>query len=338
MIRAHSGCRRVSASDRQTPGLRWSLVIATVLVTGFGPPSPALARNILITNDDGLTSNVKYLHDALQAAGHDVLVAVPCQQQSGMGGALHVMKPLGPLATDCLNGAARKGDPGAGPVTRSDLGPEYHYVDGTPVMATLYGIDVASQTRWGKAPDLVISGPNIGRNVGGIVVSSGTVSNVQYAMMRGIPAIALSAGIATESGPDLVNTQSEVVARRVMELMSRLEASANGGPLLPAATALNVNFPDDPQQAPWKLSRIGTAMAYDVRFVSDMRPKPAREGQPLPGLTFRIRPAEKAGPGANDEAAVASAAISVSVMQMAYDAPKPLQSRAVQRFRRLLSR
>lgn len=313
-------------------------MITAAVVSGLGPGSLAQARNILITNDDGLTSNVKYLHDALKAVGHDVIVAVPCQQQSGMGGALHIMKPLGPLATDCLNGAARRGDPGAGPISRSDLGPDYHYVDGTPVMAMLYGIDVASQTRWGKAPDLVISGPNIGRNVGGIVVSSGTVSNVQYAMMRGIPAIALSAGTATESGPDLVNPPSEVIARRTMQLMSRLEASANGGPLLPVATALNVNFPDDALQAPWKLSRIGTAMAYDVRFVSDLRPKPAREGQPLPGLTFRILPAEKAGPGAGDEAAVASAAISISVMQLAYDAPKPLRSRAVQRFKRLLSR
>lgn len=293
---------------------------------------------LLITNDDGLISNIRYLHDALKAVGHDVIVAVPCRQQSDMGGALEIMKPLGPLATDCLNGAASAGDPGAGPMTRSELGPDYHYADGTPVMATLYGIDVASQARWGKAPDLVISGPNIGRNVGGIVVSSGTVSNAQYALMCAIPTIALSAGTGTESGPDLVNAKSEVVAGRVLELIAHLEASADGAPLLPAATALNVNFPDDSQRAPWKLSQIGVTMAYDVRLVSDMRPKSATEGQPLPGLTFKILPADKPGPRRNDEDVVASSAISISVMQMGYDAPEPLRSRAAKRLDGLLSR
>jgi 5'-nucleotidase len=319
-------------------GLRCSLLTALTVVAALAPVSPALARNILITNDDGLTSNVRYLHDALKAQGHDVIVVVPCQQQSGMGGALQIMKPLGPIAADCINGAARKGDPGAGPMTRHGLGPDYHYVDGTPVMATLYGLDVAGQARWGKAPDLVISGPNIGRNVGGIVVSSGTVSNVQYALMRAVPAIAVSAGMNTESGPDLVNAQSEAVSRRVLELVSRLEASAPKGPLLPAATALNINFPDDPRQAPWKLTRIGNTMAYDLRFVADLRPAAARQGSPLPGLTFRILPADKGDHESRDEASVASSAIAVSVMQLAYDAPAPLRSRAANRLKGLLTR
>ena len=55
--------------------------------------SPAQAENILITNDDGLTSNLKALYTALKAQGHDVIVSVPCQGQSGMGAAIKFMRP-----------------------------------------------------------------------------------------------------------------------------------------------------------------------------------------------------------------------------------------------------
>ena len=46
--------------------------------------APALALNIVITNDDGLTANVRALHDGLKAEGHDVVVSVPCSEQSGL--------------------------------------------------------------------------------------------------------------------------------------------------------------------------------------------------------------------------------------------------------------
>ena len=325
----------MSASDR---GLRcWTLPLAA-LVAGLAQPDAALARNILITNDDGLTSNVRALHKALKDQGHDVIVVVPCQQQSGMGGAIFAMKPLGPLTSDCLNGAASAGDPGAGPMTRPGFQEDHHYVEGTPVMATLYGLDVVAKARWNKAPDLVISGPNIGRNVGGIVVSSGTVSNVQYALIRGIPAIALSAGANTESGHDLDNPQSEVVADRVLELIEQLEGAARSGRLLPAGTALNVNFPDFPAQAPWKLSRIGNSMAYAVEFVPEMQVARGTGDQALPGLLFRILAEGEAPQQVTDEAFTTRSYIAISVMQLAYDAHPNLRSRATKRFRRLLTR
>jgi hypothetical protein len=39
--------------------------------------SPAFALNIVLSNDDGLTSNLAALYLALKAAGHDVIVSVP---------------------------------------------------------------------------------------------------------------------------------------------------------------------------------------------------------------------------------------------------------------------
>ena len=285
---------------------------------------PASARNIVIGNDDGLTANVKELYDALKAEGHDVIVAVPCHQGSGLGGAVRMMKPIAPLREDCANGAAKVGDPGAGPMTRAGLNDDFFYVDGTPVMAVLYGLDVLAPARWGKAPDLLLSGPNIGRNAGPIVVSSGTVSNAQYAMMRGIPAIALSAGMNSASKNDLINPVSGEVAKRALELVALLDARAKNGPLLPAGTGLNVNFPDQLDGAQWKFARIGTLSDYDARFVADL---PAATGkavagqEPMPGLYFTIseKPATPAERG--DEAAIARKDIAVSALQIAYDAP-----------------
>lgn len=81
----------------------------------------AQASNIVLTNDDGLTSNVVALYHALTEAGHDVVVAVPCTNQSGMGAALRIGQPLFPLEDACLNDAAQAGDQGAGPMTRGGL-------------------------------------------------------------------------------------------------------------------------------------------------------------------------------------------------------------------------
>lgn len=294
--------------------------------------TPASARNIVIANDDGLTSNVKALYEALKAEGHDVIVSLPCSQQSGMGGAVKIMQPLGPLETDCVNGAARVGEPGAGPMTRPGLGEDFFYVAGTPVMAMLYGIDVVAARRWGKAPDLVLSGPNIGQNVGHIVVSSGTVSNAQYAMMRGIPAIALSAGADTGEGSALANPASAVVAARTVELIERLEAEAQGAALLPAGTGLNVNFPDRIEGAKWIGSRIGSFNKYDVRFVADLPSamgRPPQQGEAsLPGLFMAVTGELPVAEESLDEAVVARKDISVSVLQIAYDAPAQ-QSQAI---------
>lgn len=301
--------------------------------------SPTSARNIVLANDDGLTANVKALYDALKAEGHDVIVAVPCTQQSGMGAAMKFLRPLGPLTEDCVNSAARVGDPGAGPMTRPGLGPDFHYVNGTPVMAMLYGIDVVAQARWGRAPDLVISGPNIGQNAGNIVISSGTVSNAQYAMMRGIPAVALSASEQTASGPDLQNSEALKVAKLSHDLLRQLETKASSGPLLPAGVGLNVNFPDQLNGAKWRMAKIGSFMRYDIRFVSDLAIAMGRKVQPhqaaLPGVQIGLSRKSPAPDEARDEAAVVQTDISISVMQVGYDAPEAVQRLTSRRLKSL---
>jgi 5'-nucleotidase len=305
-------------------------------------PASAHARNIVISDDDGLSSNVKALYEALKAAGHDVIVSVPCQNQSGKGASIDFMQPLGALTRACRNGAAQVGDPGAGPMTKAGFGPDYFYVDGTPVMATLYGIDIVAAKRWGRAPDLVLSGPNEGQNIGSIVVTSGTVSNVQYAADRGIPAIALSAGRDTEDNAQLANPKSAAVAKLAVELVQVLDARSRGGPLLPPGVALNVNFPDELAGAKWRSTRIGTYNAIRVRFVNDIAVteigKALGFSQHVPGITVGPSLSEPRPDQMDDEAAVIRKDISVSVMQVGYDHDKAARRRIEKHLKGFLSK
>jgi 5'-nucleotidase len=299
---------------------------ALSLVSGVAP-----ARDILITNDDGLTSNVVALYKALKAAGHDVVVSVPCTNQSGMSAAIRIARPLGPLTADCLNGAAKAGAPGAGSMTLLGLEHDFFYVDGTPVMAMLYGVDVVAAKRWGHAPDLVLSGPNEGQNLGALVVNSGTVGNAEMAIMRGIPAVALSAGAATAgTAPDpLANPASAKVAKLAVELVAVL--AAQSGPLLPAGVALNVNFPDTLAGAHWRVTQVGTWSAHQLRFVDSMAagaPPLMKEMAKahgmalpdLPGVTIAANGAAPTAAQRNDESVVNAKDITVSPLQAGYGA------------------
>lgn len=292
--------------------------------------APAAARNIVLTNDDGLTSNIVALHRALVADGHDVIVSVPCTNQSGMGAALYIARPLAPLAEACLNDAAKAGDPGAGPMTRNGLaGKDFHYVAGTPVMSLLYGLDVLAQERWGALPDLVLSGPNEGQNVGAIILSSGTVSAAQYAAVMGIPAIALSAGANSEDA-GLANPQSAVVAKLSADLVRALDEASHGKDMLPHGLALNVNFPDEAEGADWRITRIGSYNAYKLGFAENMAEEASETMQEmarargfdipaLPGLNFGMNPAKPDALESDNESVVYRSAIAVSPMRAGYD-------------------
>jgi 5'/3'-nucleotidase SurE len=181
--------------------------------------------------------NLVALYEALKTAGHDVIVSVPCTGQSGRGGAI-VMYSTDVIVPDndksqieaeggCHNGAAPTGAPAVGRFTKAGFtNGDFYYVHGTPVMATMYGLDVLASARWGKDPDLVLSGPNEGQNVGLIINGSGTVGNVQFAAGRGLPSIALSAGTDTVDNVNLADPDSAVVSQLTVKLLSATYAAA----------------------------------------------------------------------------------------------------------------
>ncbi|GGX95532.1 acid phosphatase [Massilia dura] len=282
--------------------------------------SPAFALNIVLANDDGLTSNLKALHDELTAAGHSVIVSVPCTGQSGRSSAI-VMYSTTTIVADndrtqieaeggCHNGAAPLGAPAVGPFTKAGYtGGDFNYVHGTPVMATMYGLDVLAAARWGKAPDLVLSGPNEGQNVGKLVINSGTIGNAQFAAGRGIPAIALSAGTDTVDNTGLANARSRIVAQLTTKLIAALQAKAGSAALLPAGVALNVNFPDAPAaNAGWAFARQGTYDTYNLKF-----------NKAAPWGLSGSAPAAATADQAEDEALVYKTRVAVSAMQVGYE-------------------
>jgi 5'-nucleotidase len=244
------------------------------------------AMNILLANDDGVTANLKALRTALVAAGHDVLVSVPCQNQSGTGASLSFLRPITNLTTACRGNAAPVGAPGAGPIAGIANLENAYYVNATPVTALLYGLDVLAPQRWGKAPDLVISGPNEGQNVGGIVISSGTVSIAQYAIRRGLPAIAVSADTNTTDNDPLA-AEAATLTMRVIE---KLERRSGRHGLMPKGLSLNINFPKFAEGAsstlPWTMTRFGNFDAYDVKFVGDLGADPVAAQYGLANVHF----------------------------------------------------
>ena len=283
--------------------------------------SPAFALNILVSNDDGLTSNTKALYETLKAAGHDVIVSVPCTGQSGRGAGI-VMYSTNTIVPDndktqieaeggCHNGAAPTGAPAVGKFTKSGFtGGDYYYVHGTPMMAAMYGVDVVAAARWGKAPDLLLSGPNEGQNLGKIVNSSGTVGNVQFAGGRGIPSIALSAGSDTTDNTNLANPYSQVVAQLTLSLVKALQAKAGTGPLLPTGVTLNVNFPNAPTTAlKFAFSRFGSYEAYNLKFNNAV---PYGLGAGAGSGTATAEQAE-------DESIVYKTKVSVTAMQVGFE-------------------
>lgn len=233
--------------------------LAGLMMAGTLLAQPASALNIVLTNDDSWsTDNIQVLFSKLKAAGHDVIMSAPCTGQSGKGGAVSFLKAVNVDRSEIASQKACVGD--------TDTSKAFSdYVEGTPVMAALYGIDVLADEVWGKAPDLVISGPNEGNNLGYLTNSSGTLGAANIALARGIPAIAVSAETSDASNAALV-------ADEVITLLSTLEASRPAGqPLLPAFTGLNVNTPQDmANHKGFHFSQVGWNGGMDVFFSGDL--------------------------------------------------------------------
>jgi 5'-nucleotidase len=290
---------------------RWS---ALLVLSAAAPPLAAL--DILVTNDDGATANLRALYQELTEAGHDVLVSVPCRNQSGQGAALRFLQPIGPLAQDCRGGVAAAGAPGVGVASAE---PYIHYVDSTPVAALLYGLDVLAAERWNHAPDLVISGPNEGNNTGHVNPSSGTVANAVYALNRGLPALAVSADGNTTDNAGLAAEVAQVLLRVVAELEHKQRPRQ---PLLPEGIGLNINVPKfaagEAAALPFARTSVGVYSAVAPRFVLNLAEDPAAQAQgidaALPGITFA--PGDPAAADPDSEALVlGQGKVTVSVIE-----------------------
>lgn len=126
--------------------------------------------------------------------------------------------------------------------------PRLNWVNSFPATSMRYGIDTFGPKIWGtgELPDLAVSGPNVGSNVGFIQVEfSGTVGAACYAVDQGIPGIAFS-GITTGNlawNTSPVPARSLIYADLALNLTNAvLEGSGGATPYLPDGVFLNVNM------------------------------------------------------------------------------------------------
>src|SRR5437868_5791630 len=166
------------------------------------------AVRILVSNDDGyFAPGITLLAEALRQLG-EVTVVAPERDRSGASNSLTLDRPLS--------------------VRRAANG--YFFVNGTPTDC----VHIAITGLLDFTPDIVVSGINLGANMGDDTIYSGTVAAAAEGFLLGIPSIALS--LASKAGGNYV-TAAKVVA----DLIGRYK-----GRPLPQPMLLNVNVPDMP--------------------------------------------------------------------------------------------
>jgi 5'-nucleotidase len=166
--------------------------------------------SILLSNDDGISSEgIAILQDTL-AALDEIWVVAPDRDQSAVSHSLTLHRPL----------------------RIEQVGPRAFAVDGTPTDC----INLAINGILLERPRLVISGINRGANLGDDITYSGTVSAAMEATLLGVPAVAVS-----------VVAEHEFDFAPAAAFTQRLAAAVLGDHL-PPDTLLNVNVPGLPAE------------------------------------------------------------------------------------------
>jgi 5'-nucleotidase len=151
---------------------------STTAAASSGTSEVAAPLRILVTNDDGVAApGIDALVEALRELPDvEVTVVAPNENKSGSGSST----TPGELTVNDATTAS---------------GFEAKAVVGFPADTVIWALD---QGGLSEAPDLVISGINAGQNIGAAVNLSGTVGAARAANDRGIPALAVSQGLADE--------------------------------------------------------------------------------------------------------------------------------------------
>jgi 5'-nucleotidase len=195
---------------------------------------------ILLTNDDGIHApGLLALFQALKG-DHEVHIVAPESEMSAVGHAITLTSPLR------VQGIRKNGS-------------FYGYaVTGTPADC----VKIALQELLVRRPDVILSGINLGANVGVNVIYSGTVSAATEGAFLGVPSAAIS--LATLKDPDF-----GFAAQFSKEIIRFLSTSG-----LRDGTALNVNIPALPPDeiAGVCITRQGTAK-FEERFESRTDPR-----------------------------------------------------------------
>ena len=171
--------------------------------------------NILITNDDGIYSpGIAALANIAKTFG-SVRIVAPDVEQSSMGHAITHSRPLSykksPIAFE---------------------GIDAFRVNGTPADCVALGLHLYPDT------NVVLSGINMGPNLGNSMWHSGTLAAAKQAVLLGVKGIALSTPVG-RTEPDFEKLKPFVVSS-LEELFINNELAL-----------YNVNFPPEPKGIKW---------------------------------------------------------------------------------------
>jgi len=184
-------------------------------------PSLSLMKpRVLLTNDDGINSaGLWAAYDALEPIA-DITVVAPATQQSAVGRSISIFEPI--RATEVEINGVRGWAVGGKPTDAVIIG--------------LYALKVA--------PDLVVSGINIGENLSfESIMTSGTVGAALEASNQGTPGIAFSLQVEDQGDKfddPRYHGQSFLEAQRVVRAISG-KVLSGGFPR--NAHVINVNIP-----------------------------------------------------------------------------------------------
>jgi 5'-nucleotidase len=224
---------------------------------------------ILIANDDGVYSPGLVLLAEVAARFGQVRIVVPEHEQSSMGHAVTSSRPLD--------------------YRRVTLGHfEAYRVNGTPADCVSIGIH-----NWAGV-DVVLSGVNLGHNLGNSTWHSGTLAAAKQAALFGVRGVALSAQA-------LESLDEAALIRPFVELALKAVFGAQ-----PAPQLVNVNFPAVPRGLKWTRLSI---RHYDGRVVL------ARDPMGREHYWFTPVPVEQVEPD-TDRAAIEAGLVSMTPLRL----------------------
>ncbi len=163
---------------------------------------------ILVSNDDGYQAEgIKKLTQALSEIA-EVIVVAPNENKSAASSSLTIGKPLKPVQID----------------------ENIYSIDATPSDCVHLALCGFLQ----ESIDLVVTGINLGANLGDDVIYSGTVAGAIEGRFLGLPSIAIS--LASWKCKHFET--AAIIAKRLVEKIEKAPLSHN--------TIINVNVPDVP--------------------------------------------------------------------------------------------
>ncbi len=233
---------------------------------------------VLLTNDDGVGSPGLHALAQVFTEHHEVVVVAPEHERSASGHAVTLHKPLR---------AWRTGGYPEGVTAWATTG--------TPADCVVLGVlDLLD-----RRPDVVISGINVGPNLGRDLTYSGTVSGAMESTIMGIPSLAISVAAFMDVGFDVAAPFAERLARLVVERA------------LPADTLINVNVPNLPRE---RLRGVAITRQGARRYLAHLEKRSDPRGRPYYWISGEIEPlADEEG---TDSWAVMAGYISVTPIHL----------------------